>query len=132
MLALWAKVPYAWPKTVSPLLTVKYDKLQCDDDRDHIHRAHVRRYECTLCEASFNLQADLRRHRIGVHAEEGANFICQNPGCATPGKGYSRKDDFQRHVKRRESLAGKGKGHARKAIVMRPPLASKGKAKVDR
>ncbi|CAG5178322.1 uncharacterized protein ALTATR162_LOCUS8642 [Alternaria atra] len=68
----------------------------------HLNRKHRRRYRCKHCDSAFALKADLKRHERGVHKDMYAvkAFYCANPTCAIPEKKFTRRDNFERHVRR--------------------------------
>jgi hypothetical protein len=73
----------------------------------HDNRKHVRRFACTgsNCTARFNLKADLQRHKSTVHKDtmttlKQDTWSCTNAHCHLPGKLFTRKDNFQRHLVR--------------------------------
>ncbi|KAI2486967.1 hypothetical protein Ptr902_01100 [Pyrenophora tritici-repentis] len=81
--------------------------------RNHHNRRHNLRYTCIVCTAPFGLRADLDRHQYTRHPEQyraADRFWCTVEGCENPGKEWSRKDNFERHVRRCE-----GRGEGRRA-----------------
>lgn len=69
----------------------------------HYNRVHNRRFSCDNCSKSFGLRLDLERHKHTKHKNlfgPLVTFHCAIVGCATPGKTFHRKDNFQRHVER--------------------------------
>jgi uncharacterized Zn-finger protein len=91
--------------------------------KEHENRKHIRRFKCDMCDRSFNLHADLRRHERTVHKvsdsattaghEEEGVLKCPNEGCKTANKVWDRKDNLARHTLRckkalaRSSVASK-------------------------
>jgi uncharacterized C2H2 Zn-finger protein len=81
--------------------------------KNHHNRKHNLRFTCNFasCDSAFGLRADLERHRRTVHRnvlqpESSRAFKCNNIGCTTPEKVYTRKDNFTRHVERcRKAIA---------------------------
>jgi hypothetical protein len=70
----------------------------------------------------FGVKADLDRHEHTVHADRFRSekrSWCTIPGCPTPNKEWTRKDNFNRHVRSCETRAaaavsrGHGKGKER-------------------
>ncbi|ORY14497.1 hypothetical protein BCR34DRAFT_599052 [Clohesyomyces aquaticus] len=68
----------------------------------HTNRKHDRRFECSICPMKFNLRADLQRHQRTVHKDSKPpveTFRCPNSWCKKPEQTFTRKDNFDRHVK---------------------------------
>ena len=63
-----------------------------------------RKYPCGIggCTASFKLEKDLvrHRHRTGIH-QSPRSFFCNVKGCESSDKGFSRKDNLDRHMRSR-------------------------------
>ena len=76
-------------------------KLTC---RNHYNRTCSLRYTCDTChDISFDVAADLKRHKKSVHQQflgSDETYQCTIPGCLTPDKIFDRKDNFNRHMER--------------------------------
>ncbi|EFQ86236.1 hypothetical protein CFE70_000098 [Pyrenophora teres f. teres 0-1] len=88
--------------------------------RNHHNRRHNLRYTCIVCTAPFGLRADLDRHQYTRHPEQyraADRFWCTVEGCENPGKEWSRKDNFERHVRRCEGKGERSKGKGKERAV---------------
>jgi uncharacterized Zn-finger protein len=68
----------------------------------HYNRKHYLRHSCQDCDKSFGLRKDLERHEKSVHKKHGSpvpTISCANKRCRTPGKKFTRYDNFLRHRK---------------------------------
>ncbi|RMZ74639.1 C2H2 type zinc finger domain [Pyrenophora seminiperda CCB06] len=114
---------------VSPFTDTEKPIFKCPDcrqtfrtpglRRNHHNRRHNLRYTCIICTAPFGLRADLERHQFARHPEHfraADRFWCTIVGCENPGKEWSRKDNFERHVKRCEARSAKRRGKERAVV----------------
>jgi uncharacterized Zn-finger protein len=71
-----------------------------DHHSEHIHRRHQRRFSCpvTTCPRTFNLRADLARHRA-THQASSSRAMLDCPVRSCP-KTFTRKDNLSRHLTR--------------------------------
>lgn len=81
--------------------------LEPTDSRLSRSKPHdARKYFCELCDSpadGFRTEADLGRHRRGIHAmyEPGDKiWRCQFAGCSSADKLWPRRDNFSAHLKR--------------------------------
>jgi hypothetical protein len=82
-----------------------------------------------MCNSAFHLKKDLERHKRTVHREAASPesgytvYTCQNPQCSSPNTVFSRKDNFERHVKR--CVIRQERGRARSGGVGRVEMAER-------
>jgi len=65
-------------------------------------KCHYKSFRCHLCNKTFSLQKDLRRHQGSVHKEifKTKRFPCPYPECEFAAKPFPRNDNLTRHLKR--------------------------------
>jgi transcription elongation factor Elf1 len=69
--------------------------------KKHVNRKHVRRFACGTCDATFHLNADLKRHKFNVHERSlRERHACPSTGCSFT---TSRRDNLRRHTLTRHS-----------------------------
>ncbi|KAL2059828.1 hypothetical protein VTL71DRAFT_9983, partial [Oculimacula yallundae] len=87
--------PYVY-KTCSPSETFP---RQCELN-PHIRTKHELPYKCRMpnCIFRFGYQKHLDRHRETKHSEA-KEYFCNLTSCKYYEKGFSRKDNFKRHMK---------------------------------
>jgi uncharacterized Zn-finger protein len=70
-------------------------------------KLHSMPHKCNVCEKAFKHKRDLRRHlrthdvvsSPGLQVRIGELYFCEHVGCAYQVKGFSRKDNYQRHMR---------------------------------
>ena len=73
-------------------------------------KSHKRDVKCTIsgCESDgFYRDRDLRRHVLCCHPDattESRQYFCEFTGCKNT-KGFSRKDNYQRHMRLHNNIA---------------------------
>jgi uncharacterized C2H2 Zn-finger protein len=57
---------------------------------------------CPRCDHTFEYEKDRRRHLNSVHKLDTVEYLCTIESCerASKGKGFSRKDKFDEHVRK--------------------------------
>lgn len=76
-------------------------------------KTHSRPYKCALCDQSFALNADLRRHQVS-HGSVQKKYKCNWPKCGF--KGTSRKDDLRKHMRRHRERQAETEADALQAL----------------
>ncbi len=80
----------------------------------------ARQFSCALCELKFRSQSEIKRHRLAVHDKQ-RPFLCHEPGCNRNTKGFSRKDNFEVHVRNVHSVQPGDAGQSGKGGQLHPP-----------
>lgn len=69
------------------------------EPRKHSAR-HNLRFSCSMCDWKFGTRSDLERHESTVHSQGAARqWYCTDPSCRRGGRGFSRRDNFRKHMR---------------------------------
>jgi hypothetical protein len=59
---------------------------------------NANRFVCNHCSKPFKSQKDVDRHRSSVH-DRSAIYFCSERGCRRSHKGFTRKDNYETHLR---------------------------------
>lgn len=59
---------------------------------------YANRFVCSRCSKPFRSQKDVDRHRSSVH-DRSATYFCPERGCRRSHKGFTRKDNYETHLR---------------------------------
>lgn len=59
---------------------------------------YANRFICSCCSRPFKSQNDVDRHRSSVH-DKSAFYFCRERGCRRSHKGFTRKDNYETHLR---------------------------------
>lgn len=95
------------------------------------HRKHKVRHDllfaCSTCDKGFGSKSDRDRHQATVHSQDSSQlFYCTEAGCRRPDRGFTRKDNFLKHLQNVHGLGATTDNTSRNASPGLPASGPRG------
>ncbi|KAF5867688.1 putative transcription factor c2h2 protein [Botrytis fragariae] len=89
------KCPYEKCKSKDKKIFTGYSDWQA-----HWYRAHEKRFSCSMCNAIFGTDAEVRRHSTAIHPNGPKEFTCKVRRCAGRSQEFNRKHRLKEHMEK--------------------------------